>query len=591
MKEKWLLIGKSEKKIKRIVEKCNISPFIARLLVNRGIEEEKDVKRFLFGDIEDLYSGNMMKDMDKGISIIEEAIKLKKKIIIYGDYDCDGVISTVILYKTLKECGANFNYYIPNREDEGYGMNSNRIKILKEEGYEVIITCDNGIAAFDEINYAKELGFQVVITDHHDIPFKENEEGEKEFFIPNGDAIINPKRKDCGYPFKKICGAGVALKFSKCLFDRLKTPKEKWTKLIEYCAIATVCDVVDLIDENRIIVKEGLKLINSTENLGLKALIKATNLANKKISAYHLGFVIGPCINATGRLETADLSVELLITQDENKAENLAKELYELNKKRQDLTTESVEQIIEQIERNKMEEDKVLLIYNDYVHESIAGIVAGRIRERYNVPSIVITKGKDMPKGSGRSIEEYDMFYELSKCKDLMSKFGGHPMAAGLSLEKNAIEKLRKKLLDNCTLTEEDLMYKIRIDLPLSLKNIDENLIKFINLLEPFGKGNPSPIFGAKGVEVKRVWLLGKEKNIVKFRCKINDSNNYIDCISFDRFQSFKNLYIEKFGEERFNEIINTSYCSFYMDFIFYPQINEFNGNRNIQLVVKNLRL
>ncbi|GIM28135.1 single-stranded-DNA-specific exonuclease RecJ [Clostridium polyendosporum] len=590
MKENWLLINRNVSDVKKLSSENGISQFTAKLLLNRDIAEIKDVKRFLEGSLDDLYDGFQMQDMYIAVRIVSSAIRSGKRIIIYGDYDCDGVVSTVILYDILKQCGANYNFYIPDREDEGYGMNSERIQKLKEEGYEVILTCDNGIAAFEQVALAKSLGMDVVITDHHDIPFKEKENGEKEFLLPIADAIINPKRKDCNYPFKKLCGAGVALKFGKCLLKEMGIDSKEADKLIEFCALATVCDVVDLLDENRIIVKKGLEMLNNTNNLGLKALIKETGLKEKNISAYHLGFVIGPCVNATGRLETADLSVELLITEDEKRAEDLAKELFQLNQKRQDLTIESVEMVIDQIEKNNMDKDKVLVVYNPYIHESIAGIVAGRIRERYNVPTIIMTKGKSMPKGSGRSIEEYNMFEELSKCKYLIEKFGGHPMAAGLSVREEALPLLRQELLKNCVLSDEDIIPKVRIDARLPLNLLNEGIIEEINALEPFGKGNNTPIFGERGIEVSRIWLMGREKNIVKFRMKVPNSYYPIDGISFDRFDDFKEQYINIYGKEKFTEIITSSYCDFKMDILFYPSINEYNGNRTIQVIIKSIR-
>ncbi|QAA31622.1 single-stranded-DNA-specific exonuclease RecJ [Clostridium manihotivorum] len=591
MSENWLLINKGIAEANRLVSELNISQFTSRLLVNREISDLKQARKFLFGNIEDLHDGHLMKDMDKAVAIVKNAIHNNSKMVIYGDYDCDGVNSTVIFNNALRVCKANFSYYIPNREDEGYGMNSNRIKKLKEEGYELIITCDNGIAAFEQVELAKELGMGVIITDHHDIPIFKEADGTVIEKFPEADAVVNPKRPDCQYPFKKLCGAGVALKFVQCLYEALGIPKERSYDLLEFAAIATVCDVVDLVDENRIIVKEGLKRINKSENLGLKALMKQTNLDDKTISAYHLGFIIGPCVNATGRLETADLSVELLLTTDTERANELAKELHELNQRRQDMTTESVELIEHQIEQNNMTKDKVLVVYNDRIHESIAGIVAGRIREKYNVPAIVLTKGKEMAKGSGRSIEEYNMFEELSNCKEYLDKFGGHPMAAGLSIELDNIPKLREKLLKTCRLKDEDIVPKIRIDLKLPLSYINEQVVNELEELEPFGKGNTTPIFGEKNVEVLRLWTIGKEKNILKFRFKILGSNYSMDGICFNKYEEFKEQFINKYGEEAFLNILDSSFCNFKMDFLFYPSVNEYNGNKSLQVIIKSIRL
>ena len=422
MKEKWMVINKKEDFIK-LTNEYEINPLIARLLANRGIVNKKEASLFLKGTVNDLNDASLMKDMKKAVSIIKGSIEEKKKIVIYGDYDCDGVCSTTILYRTLKKLGANFDYYIPNREDEGYGMNSDRIRKLKSEGAEVILPCDNGISAMEQVEVAKELGLTVIITDHHDIPYIEKE-GNRINVVPNSDCVINPKQGNCEYPFKELCGAGVALKFSMELVNAMGRSFSEFYDLFQYAAIATICDVVELLGENRIIVKEGLKLINNTSSIGLKALIKATGLEGKEIGEYHFGFVLGPCINATGRLETADLSVELLITEDEKYAEELAKKLYDLNVERQELTFDSVESVISKVEEEIANGEKVILVYDEGIHESIAGIVAGRVRERFNLPAIVMTKGKDMPKGSARSIEGYNMFEELNKCKEYICKRG-----------------------------------------------------------------------------------------------------------------------------------------------------------------------
>ena len=487
---------------------------------------------------------------------------------------------------------ANYSYYIPNREDEGYGMHSERVKKLKEEGYEVILTCDNGISAFEQIDIAKSLGMKVVLTDHHDIPIREDEEGILRPMLPKADAVINPKRDDCNYPFKSLCGAGIALKFSKCLFDIYNIDDKYFLELFQFAAIATVCDVVDLVDENRIIVKKGLEVINSGLSIGINELKIATNIKNN-IEEYHLGFVIGPCINATGRLESADLSVELLITENKDRAKELALKLYELNQKRQELTIESTERILKRLEIEKKKEDKVIIVYDEEIHESIAGIVAGRVKEKYNLPCIVLSKGKEMPKGSARSIEGYNITEELSKCANLIEKFGGHPMAAGLSLREENIIPLREKMNKNCMLTDEDIIPIVKIDCPLDFNYLNEGLIEVIEALRPFGKGNSSPLFACKNAKIERMWLLGKEKNFLKIRFSFEFNNRklYIDGISFDKLESFKESIINKYGEDKFNEAELTSYLNINCDLIYYPSINEFNGNRNIQLNIKNIRV
>ena len=589
MKEKWMVINKKEDFIK-LTNEYEINPLIARLLANRGIVNKKEASLFLKGTVNDLNDASLMKDMKKAVSIIKGSIEEKKKIVIYGDYDCDGVCSTTILYRTLKKLGANFDYYIPNREDEGYGMNSDRIRKLKSEGAEVILTCDNGISAMEQVEVAKELGLTVIITDHHDIPYIEKE-GNRINVVPNSDCVINPKQGNCEYPFKELCGAGVALKFSMELVNAMGRSFSEFYDLFQYAAIATICDVVELLGENRIIVKEGLKLINNTSSIGLKALIKATGLEGKEIGEYHFGFVLGPCINATGRLETADLSVELLITEDEKYAEELAKKLYDLNVERQELTFDSVESVISKVEEEIANGEKVILVYDEGIHESIAGIVAGRVRERFNLPAIVMTKGKDMPKGSARSIEGYNMFEELNKCKEYIEKFGGHPMAAGLSVKEENISLLRKALNSKCTLSDEDIIPVIKIDSPLEIKYLDEGLVEEVESLRPFGKGNGSPLFAVKNIKVSRVFFIGKEKNFMKFRFVIPGTFGYVEGLNFDKYEDFKNMFTDKYGEEKFLKLVDSGYADFNMDIIYCPTINEFNGKRNIQLNVKNFRL
>lgn len=574
----------------KLNSEIKLNPLISRLLVNRDINSREEAENFLKGNIKNLLDGNLMKGMKQGVEIIKEAIETQKKIVIYGDYDCDGVCSTTILYRTFKSLNADFKYYIPDREEEGYGVNGNRIRKLKEQGAEVIITCDNGISAFEQTKFAKELGLTMVITDHHDIPYVE--EGDKKIFhVPEADVVINPKQKDCSYPFKELCGAGIALKFSLCLLESMGKDIHEYKELLQYVAMATVCDVVELKGENRIILKEGLKIINATENIGLKSLIKETGLEGKEIGEYHFGFVLGSTINATGRLETANLSVELLITEDEKEAEQLAKKLFELNKIRQELTSESVERVIEDIAREYNKDEKVILVYDEEIHESIAGIVAGRVRERFNLPTIVMTRGKDMPKGSARSIEGYNMFEELNKCKDLIEKFGGHPMAAGLSVKEENLPLLKNKLNEKCRLTDYDIIPIIKIDSPLPLERIDEELINNIEDLRPFGKGNSSPLFAVKNLNVTRVFLMGKEKNFLKFRFLMDDRNLTIDGVNFDKYEEFKEEFIECFGEERFLKLLDDGYADFRMDIIYYPGINEYMGRKSIQLNIKHMRI
>ncbi|NFV12902.1 single-stranded-DNA-specific exonuclease RecJ [Clostridium sporogenes] len=591
MKKKWML-RRNKLNIKDIAHRVGISETLCTILVNREIYNLQDIEGFLNPSLEKLHNPLLMKDMDKGTEIIKKAIMDKKKIAIYGDYDADGVTSTVILYTALKECRANVIYYIPDRETEGYGMCTDRIEKLKAEGVEVIITCDNGIAALEQVERAKELDMIVVITDHHELPFIENENGEREYVVPKADAIINPKQKDCYYPFKMLCGAGVAFKFSKLLYEKLNINPNKYKDLLEFAAIGTICDVVDLKDENRIIAKLGLKNINNTNNLGLRALIKETSLDNKNISSYNVGFIIGPCINATGRLDTAAISVELFLTKDIKRAEELAKDLRNLNSERQEITMEGVEEITYTIENSSLKNDKVLVIYKDNIHESIAGIVSGRIKDAYNRPTIVLTKGKEMPKGSGRSIDGYNLFEELMKCKKYIHKFGGHPMAAGLTIEEENIDKLREELNKNCDLKDEDFIPKIRIDKRLPLKEVSLELINSLQCLEPFGKSNSSPILAEKNIKVEGIRILGKGQNTLKLTCRVEYTNRRIDAIAFGKVDEFKSDLENIYGEENVeNIIVNPLMVGLKLDLIYYPMINEYNGNINAQLKIIDYRI
>lgn len=585
MKKRWM-IKCSNVNIKRLSKVTGINEAIVKVLVNRGIKTAYDINRFINASLEDLYDPFLMKDMDKGIELIKNAIEKNKKIAIYGDYDADGVTSTVILYKGLKRCGANFIYHIPDRENEGYGMNKDRIEKLKNEGVEVILSCDNGISAIDEIEFAKELGIEVVITDHHELGFVEKDE-KREYILPKADATINPKRQDCTYPFKLLCGAGIAFKFIQALYSVMGISSKELYELLQYAAIGTVCDIVDLIDENRILVKNGIELLRDTNNIGLKYLIKETGINEKNLNSYHIGFVIGPCINATGRLETAKLSVELLLAEQDSKALELAKTLHELNQERQKLTSEGVESVREIIENSSIKNDKIIVVYNKNIHESIAGIVAGKIREEYNLPTIILTKGKEKAKGSGRSIEEYNMFEELIKCKDILESFGGHPMAAGLSIKEENIDKFREKLNNQCNLTEEDIIPKITIDEKLSPNNVSIDFINKLSILEPFGKGNSSPIFAEKKLEIDKILLLGKDRNTLKFIIKI-DNIRKMEGICFGRGNEFEEMLKKNYGEN-YRFVMNNP-KDIRMDFIFCPTINEYNGYVNPQMRIIDYR-
>lgn len=588
MENRWIL-KQVKGDLSKLSKKTKIEEFFLKVLINRDIKEEKDIIKFFNGKLDDLYEPYLMRDMEKAIRIIQESIDEGKNIVVYGDYDVDGVSSTVILYKGLKRCGANVTYYVPNREEEGYGMCISGIEKLKKQGAEVILTCDNGISAIDEVKYAIDQGMDVIVTDHHQPSYRILENGEKEEILPPALAIINPHREECDYPFKLLCGAAIAYKFIQALYRVFNVNNNETLELLQYAAIATVCDVVDLIDENRIIVKEGLKVINNTKSVGLLALLKELNLLDKEIKCYNVGFNIGPCINATGRLETADISIELFLCDDKEKAKEIANKLFVLNKLRQEMTQESVDGIINKLSQNE-KLDRVLLIYKEDVHESIAGIVAGRVKEHFNLPTFVITKGKEMPKGSGRSIENYNMFEELLKCKEFMEKFGGHPMAAGLSLKEENIDKLRLRLNENTTLTEEDITPIIKIDNILP-ENYDSNtFMHYIEQLEPFGKGNPKPLFGAKKVQILCANIMGKNSNVLKL--KINLKNKITNTIIFsNNIEKFKEMINYAYGNEVLEKLFLEGTDEVYMDFIFSADINEFMHRKSLQLKVKDFRL
>lgn len=585
--EKWLLRNRKVD-LKAMSEKYKISQLLCKLMVNRDIIDENIINSYINPIYKYLHSPKTMKDVVIAVDIIKRKIQENKKIRIIGDYDVDGIISVFILYTALKKCGANVDYEIPDRIKDGYGINENIVKVAYDEGVDTIITCDNGISAIDQIQYAKDLGLTVIVTDHHDVPFIE-EDGVRTFLSSQADAIINPKQIECEYKFKSICGAGVAFKLIEALYEEIGMDKEECYKLIEFVAIATVCDVVDLIDENRIFVKNGLEMLNNSKNIGINALKKACGLEDKEITAYHLGFVIGPCLNASGRLDSAKKGLELLLMEDDEEAKNLAQEIVDLNDARKNMTKEGVDRAINIIDSTDINNDKILVVYIPDIHESLAGIVAGRVKEKYNKPTIILTKSEEGVKGSARSIEEYNMFEGLLACKELLDKFGGHPMAAGLSLQEDKVDELRKALNNKCELTDEDLTRKIMIDSSLPLEYLNLHLIEELNVLEPFGKGNSKPVFGVRDAKITKAILLGKDKNVLKLKLLTNN-NITIDAMIFNDLENFESKIIEKYGNEVLDNLYNKSNNNIPMDFTFYPSINEWNGNKSIQIVVNGIR-
>ena len=568
--EKWFLTRKGAD-FQKISQKFHISPIIARLIRNRDIIGDEAINLYLNGTIVELYDGILMKDMDVAVSILQEKIHEGKDIRIIGDYDIDGINATYILLRGLRELGAKVSTDIPDRMKDGYGLNQNLIDRAVEDNVDTIITCDNGIAAREEIAYAKRLGMTVIVTDHHEIPYEETEEGIR-YQLPPADAVVDPKRQDCEYPFPNLCGAAVAYKLVETLFNVEGRDVDDIDDLMENVAIATVGDVMDLVGENRIFVKQGLEMLKRTKNLGLKALIECTGIAVERLSAYHIGFVLGPCLNASGRLDTAKRALELLSAETKREAEILAGDLKALNDSRKDMTAHAVEEAIEIVENTEIGKDRVLIIYLPKCHESLAGIVAGRIREKYYKPVFVLTDAEEGVKGSGRSIDSYHMYEEMNRCKELLTKFGGHKLAAGLSLPRENVEEFRRRMNELCRLTEEDLCEKISIDIQLPFAYINEAFVNELECLEPFGKGNPKPVFAEREVEVLQKRILGKNQNVLKLLVQ-DLHGTKIEALYFGDIERCVETISAKNGR------INVTY---------YPDINEYMGKKTPQIVIQN---
>ena len=567
--EKWFLTMKKAD-FDSIARKYHISPITARLIRNRDVIGDEAIDFYLNGTIADLYDGMLMQDMDKAVEILAEKIGEEKQIRIIGDYDIDGVNATYILQEGLSGLGAHVDTDIPDRIKDGYGLNIDLINRALDDGVDTIITCDNGIAAADEIAYGKKNGLTVIVTDHHEVPYVEMN-GEKEYLLPMADAVVDPHRADCGYPFKGLCGAAVAYKLVEALYNVMQRDPEDVDYLMENVAIATVGDVMDLTGENRIFVKQGLEMLKRTKNQGLKALIECTGIDVERLSAYHIGFVLGPCINASGRLDTAKRALELLNAKTRREAVMLAEDLKALNDSRKEMTEKGVEEAVQMIESTSLKDDKVLVVYLPDCHESIAGIIAGRIKERYYRPTFVLTKAEEGVKGSGRSIESYDMFAQMCRCRALFTKFGGHKLAAGLSLEEGNVERFRETINDLADLTEEDLQMKVSIDMLLPFPYITEQLIGELQLLEPFGKGNTKPLFAERNLRVISPRIFGKNRNVLK--CRLEDaSGNQMEAVYFGDVEACLKAMEEK-------QI---------MSFTYSPSVNEYMGRRTLQLTIVN---
>lgn len=582
--EKWFVINKGAD-FAGIAKRFGISPVTARLIRNRGVMGDEAIARYLKGGIGELYDPHLLLDSDRLTDILVQKISEQKKIRVIGDYDIDGVMSTYILYKGITRCGGSVDFQIPDRMKDGYGINDHLIEQADEAGIDTIITCDNGIAAIGEIAHAKSLGMTVLVTDHHEIPYTE-ERGERHYKRSEADAIVNPKQMECTYPYKNLCGAAVAWKVIQILYEKCDIAVEESYDFLENVAFATVGDVMDLTDENRILVREGLKRIHTTMNPGMRALILQNKLEPEQISSYHFGFVLGPCINASGRLETAKIALNLFLQEDVKKVSEIAAELVDLNAQRKDMTAEGVELAMQQVEEGNTGE-KVLVVYLPDVHESLAGIIAGRIREACHKPTFVLTKSEDGVKGSGRSIEAYSMYEELCKCQELFTKFGGHPMAAGLSLPEANVEIFREKINACCGLTEEDFIPKIKIDIPMPVDYPDIPLVNELLLLEPFGKANVKPQFADKNLGIDRAVVVGKNQNVLKLTLK-TERGKSISAVYFGDVEEFREYYGRKYGENEVQQAFLGRTNGIRMSVVYYPEINRYQGNESIQIVIKN---
>ena len=583
--KRWVLLRKGAD-FAAIGEKFHISPRIACLIRNRDIIGDDAIDGYLNGTIADLNDGMLMRDMDKAVDILMEKLRGHKRIRVIGDYDIDGVCATYLLLEALEGLGADVDMDIPDRILDGYGLNRNLIDRAIRDGVDTVVTCDNGIAAAEEIAYGKRLGLTILVTDHHEVPYIEKA-GERQYSLPPADAVVDPKRADCGYPFKGLCGAAVAYKMMECLYEAMGEDPADIDRLLEVVGIATVGDVMDLAGENRIFVKQALEMLSHSKNHGLKALMERTGIAGDGITAYHIGFVLGPCINAGGRLDTAKRALELLRAKTKREADILAGDLKALNDSRKELTEAAVTEAVRQVNETNAGKNPVLVLYLPDCHESLAGIVAGKVRERYYRPVFVLTDGEDGAKGSGRSIENYHMFEELTGCKDLLIRFGGHSQAAGLSIKREKIEEFRKRLNENCRLSERDLQEKVSIDMELPLSGVSEAFVKELTLLEPFGKGNAKPVFALRDAELLSARLIGKKQNMLKLQVRDREGTA-MEAVYFGDAGEFLEAVEEKYGKGQADKLLSGQAEGVRMSLTFYPGINEYMGNRTMQITITN---
>lgn len=611
---KWMVSAKKAD-FNRIAERLGIDPVIARIIRNRDIVTEEEIERFLHGTLNDLHSPYLLKDVEKAADILLEKITEQKKIRIIGDYDIDGVCSTYILMAGLNACGAVTDAVIPHRVLDGYGLNDKLIQDAYEAGIDTILTCDNGIAAAAQIAYAKSLGMTVIVTDHHEVPYEVQPDGSRRECPPEADAVVDPKQQACGYPFEGICGAVVAYKLIQVLLDKVLSGNQSTSAeetdtegqsfsmetmapieeevqqlrqdLLAFAAFATIGDVMELVDENRVIVKYGLRLIEQSANYGLQALVNVNGLQDQQLSVYHIGFVLGPCLNATGRLDTAARALQMFLTEDRAEAVTIAGELKELNDSRKGMTLQGTKQATEMIEQTALKEDKVLVVYLPECHESLAGIIAGRIRERYHKPVFVLTKAEDGVKGSGRSIDAYHMYDKMSECKELYTKYGGHKLAAGVSMPEENVEKFRHYLNDHCELMPEDFEEKILIDVPMPMSYVTPAFVRQLSVLEPFGNGNPKPVFAQKNLRICKGRIFGKSSNVGKYQVKDETGRSY-DMIYFGNIELWHDFLAEHFGEEERDRLYRAGSDVIRISVIYYPDINVYQGKESLQMVMQD---
>ena len=585
---KWVVSAKKAD-FTAIAEKFHIDPVIARIIRNRDIVGDDRIDAFLHGKVEDMHSPRLLKDAERAAQLIRDKIKSGKTLRVIGDYDIDGICATYILLSGLESCGAAVDAAIPHRIHDGYGINENMIDEAHEAGIDTIVTCDNGIAAKEQIGYAKKLGMTVIVTDHHEVPYTVREDGTRQECLPPADAVIDPKQEQCSYPFKGICGAVIAYKLIQVLFG--ETPddgkKELLKELLAFAAFATVGDVMELTDENRIIVKYGLKQIEISANAGMQALITVNGLKDKPLSAYHIGFVLGPCLNATGRLDTAYRALQMFATRDDAEAVTIAGELKELNDSRKTMTLLGTQQAVNMIEESALKDDKVLVIYLPDCHESLAGIIAGRVRERYHKPVFVLTGSEEGVKGSGRSIEAYHMYDKMSECRELYTKYGGHKMAAGVSMPEENVERFRTYLNEHCELSKEDFEEKIHIDVPMQMSYVTAAFVRQLSVLEPFGNGNPKPVFAQRNLRLIRGRILGKNSNVGKYTVE-DESGRLFEMMYFGNMEMWHDFLKETFGREEYDRLYRGGDSNIRIHAIYYPDLDAYQGRERLQMIMQD---